>query len=248
MVAEHGVDMNAISRIRCIAVAVLMTMSFLAYGQEAASQAPAEYFFVLLKRPVNAPAMAREAREQLQKDHMANIQKLADEHKLVIAGPFMDDTDLRGIFVLKAASAAQAQDWAASDPAIHAGRLAAEVYGPWPIDGAAVHPADTPIVMLQYTLVLLKRGDGGPRVQDVMKQQAAFVKEMTEQGNVAIGGTWTSSAESDLQGVMIFRGASAETEKLVQTAPAVKAGVLKPELHPWITAKGVLAPGYPMQE
>ena len=91
--------------------------------------------------------------------------------------------------------------------------------------------------MEQYTLVLMKRGKkwdpNAPGFMDVMKQHPAFVKQMTEQG--------------ELRGVAIFRVGSEQTAKLTQDDPTVKAGLLKAEIHPWITGKGVLAPGQSLQ-
>jgi uncharacterized protein YciI len=210
-----------------------------------------KYFFVLLMRPANAPQLSKEAGQKLQEEHMANIRKLHSEHKLVIAGPFTDDTSLRGIFVLQAESLAQAQEWSKSDPAIRAGRLAAEVHGPWTVDSGAIHAPSTPEGMEQYTLVFMKEGDKWSPAQsgfaDRLTPHSAFVKQMIEQGKIAIAGHFPFENPGDLRGVAIFRVGSDETTRLVQDDPSVKAGLLKPEMHPWITGKGVLAPGQPMQ-
>src|SRR5712691_4735962 len=170
---------------------------------------PAQFFFVLLNRPANAPQFSKEAGEKLQEEHMANIRRLASEHKLVIAGPFIDDTTLRCIFVFRADSAAQVQAWTNGDPAIKAGRLAAEVHGPWFIDPGAIHPPAVPEGMEQYTVVLMKRGEkwdpGAPGFMDVMQHHPAFVKTMIEQGNMAISAPFPFSEPGDLRGVAIFR-------------------------------------------
>ncbi|HEV3422040.1 MAG TPA: YciI family protein [Candidatus Acidoferrum sp.] len=210
-----------------------------------------QHFLVLLNRPANAPQLSKEAGAKLQEEHMANIRKLVAEHKLLIAGPFMDDTTLRGIFVLQAETVAQAQVWADSDPAVKAGRLSAELHGPWLIDPGAIHAPAEPPGMEQYTLVLMKRGDhwnpSAPEFNEVIKQHHAFVQQMTAGGNIAIAGPFPLSDPGELLGAMIFRVAEAQTAKLTEEDPAVKAAFLKPELHPWATGKGVLASGQPLE-
>jgi uncharacterized protein YciI len=211
-----------------------------------------QYFFVLLTRPANAPQLSKEAGDNLQEEHMANIRRLAAEHKLVVAGPFTDDTVLRGIFVFQADSEAQAQEWASSDPAIKAGHLGAEVHGPWKVDPGAIHEAPATFQgMEQYTLVLMKKGEkwdpSAPGFMDVMKQHDDFVKQMTEQGSMAVAGLFPLSERGELRGVTIYRVGPEQTAKLTQDAPTVKAGLLKTEIHPWITGKGVLARGQPMK-
>jgi uncharacterized protein YciI len=66
--------------------------------------------------------------QQLQKDHLANINRLAEMKKLVMAGPFGDDGDYRGIFVFRVASMKEAQELAATDPMIKIDRLRLELH------------------------------------------------------------------------------------------------------------------------
>ncbi|WP_143822151.1 YciI family protein [Mucilaginibacter pedocola] len=67
-------------------------------------------------------------RQELQMAHLRNIMKLADEGKLVVAGPFMDEQPIRGIFIFAVESVEEAQKLTATDPAIKAGTLVMELH------------------------------------------------------------------------------------------------------------------------
>lgn len=80
------------------------------------------YFAFLERGPKWTPEKTPET-EALQKAHLANINRLAQMKKLVVAGPFGDNGPLRGIFVFKVGSLEEAKALAATDPAVQAGRL-----------------------------------------------------------------------------------------------------------------------------
>lgn len=66
----------------------------------------------------------------LQKAHLDNIGRLAEEGKLVVAGPFLDDGELRGIYIFNVETMEEAKALTESDPAIQAGSLVMELK-PW---------------------------------------------------------------------------------------------------------------------
>lgn len=88
------------------------------------------YYFGLLTRGPKAATIPQEDLPAIQAGHMANINRLAQEGKLLVAGPFLDDGDWRGILIFKCASLEEARALAATDPAVQAGRLQVEIR-PW---------------------------------------------------------------------------------------------------------------------
>lgn len=87
------------------------------------------YVIAFLKTGPNQEHDAQTARE-LQQAHMANINRLAAEGSLILAGPFLDAGELRGIFLFDVSSVEEARELTQSDPAVQAGRLAVELH-PW---------------------------------------------------------------------------------------------------------------------
>lgn len=88
------------------------------------------YVMALLKRGPRRWMIDSVTASNLQKAHMANIGRLADEGKLVVAGPFTDNTELKGIYVFDVKTIEEAQKLCETDPAIKAGSLMMELH-PW---------------------------------------------------------------------------------------------------------------------
>jgi len=88
------------------------------------------YVMAFLKTGPNRSKDSTAAAE-LQKAHLANIRRLAEEGKLSLAGPFMDGNETyRGIYIFNVSSVEEARALTETDPAIQAGSLVMELH-PW---------------------------------------------------------------------------------------------------------------------
>ena len=124
---------------------IALSFLALALAASASAQAPAaepskapglppgmaKVYLVLLKKGPAWTAEQTEESKTIQAGHMANIQRLWKEKKLIVAGPGGDGGDLRGVFVFDTESLDEAKALAASDPAVKAGRLAPEFHSWW---------------------------------------------------------------------------------------------------------------------
>lgn len=87
------------------------------------------YWLVLLKKGDNRRQDSLTA-AGIQAAHIANINRLAKEGKLIMAGPMGTDGELRGIFIMDAKDSTEVAKLVEADPAVMAGRLKME-YHPW---------------------------------------------------------------------------------------------------------------------
>ena len=86
------------------------------------------YVFGTLVRGPKSTSDQTEETKKIQEGHMANINRLAEMGKLVLAGPFYDGGDRRGVFIFKLDRLDEAQALTDTDPAVIAGRLKIELH------------------------------------------------------------------------------------------------------------------------
>ncbi len=90
-----------------------------------------QYYFVMLVKGDKRDAVKDTAViNRLQKGHMDNIKRLAGMGKILVAGPFDDDGNWRGIFIFDCDTKEEVESLLNTDPMIKAGRLGYEIH-PW---------------------------------------------------------------------------------------------------------------------
>jgi uncharacterized protein YciI len=187
--------------------------------------------------------------DSLQAGHMANIRRMADAGKLVAAGPFLDNGDLRGIYIFTADSA-EAARFAAEDPAVRAGRLRLELHALYTRAGLGAeyraekqrNPAyQDSMIRMPFGLLVTGPRHGGldaKAAAELQDKHLWHLKGLLDSGKLRLAGPLLT--ESRIQGILVFGCDSTEARQLAASDPKVRAGWLEVEMHPWLTADKVI--------
>lgn len=103
-----------------------------------------------------------------------------------------------------------------------------------------IEEEDTTYLMQQYYIVFLRRGEN--RSQDstaaakLQKQHMAHLNRMGSEGYMSLAGPFGD--DGDIRGIAVYNTPTLEmADSLARLDPAVQAGRLEVEIHPWWAAK-----------
>ena len=195
---------------------------------------------LLRKGPKWTEAQTPESQKILHQ-HLVNVLTMLDSGKAVAAGPFGDDTELAGIFILRASTTEEAKTWVDADPAVKAGLFVPEMHPWWSED--IFKKRTLPLKMNTLYLAFLKSGPNRTQptaeAEEIQKAHLANIQRLAKLGKLVAAGPFGDGGA--LRGIFVFRVASLEEARaLSDTDPAVKAGRLVLELHPWQVPEGLL--------
>jgi uncharacterized protein YciI len=202
-----------------------------------------QFQMAILRKGPQWATMKSEDRNKVFLQHRDAVLALLNSGKMVVSGPFGDDTELAGIFVLRA-TAAEAKTLVEQDPAVKAGLMSDEIH-PWFSEDIFRKPA-IPFKMNSVYFGFLKKGpnrkDGDsdkPEIQELQKAHLANINRLAELKKLVVAGPFGD--EGELRGVFVFRVSSLqEAQDLAATDPMIKIDRLRIELHPWNVPEGVL--------
>jgi uncharacterized protein YciI len=232
------------SRILLIVISGILLSSSLSFSRQKEEHKLVQFQMAIVRKGPKWEGTPEQERNQIIQQHLSNVQVLLDSGKAAIIGPFRDDTDLAGIFVLRASSTAEAKTWVEADPGVKAGLMAPEIHPWWSED--IFKKANTPLKLETVYLGFLKKGlnrkegdDKNPEIQELQKAHLANINRLAQMKKLIAAGPFGD--DGDLRGVFVFRvGSLQEAQELCATDPMIKIHRLEVELHPWRVPEGLL--------
>jgi uncharacterized protein YciI len=209
------------------------------------------YYVALMKKGPAWTAPSSPEANAVQQAHLAYLESLETEKKLVAAGPISDNSELRGVLVFDVAAKADAERLVAEDPAVKANRLSPlvlEWFGEKGIGEAyrarraATPGAAVPTVPHQFGL-LMRGPNQEPRPKElaaeIQKGHIANLEAMHAAGILVAAGPFGDGG--DHRGIVVFRAKGYdEVFDAVEKDPAIRAGRLVLRLYRWSVPEGGL--------
>lgn len=194
------------------------------------AQSP-ELIFVFLNKRTDKAELPEEEVKKIMDGHLANISRLANEGKLISAGPFDGGG---GIFIFKSKSVKQVEEWLQTDPGVQANRWRIEILPYYPRVGGACAVKE-PYEMISYHFIRYIPHVAKFNVQDaprIFKQHDDYLKEIVKTGNVITEATFGNGEG----GILVMKGDLDIT--VIETDPAVQQGLLQIDSQKLWIAKG----------
>ncbi len=197
----------------------------------------------------NQEAASPDLLQNQQAEHIANFGRLAQEGRLLMAGPLADpERRLRGIIVLKGEKPPQTSEEMKAvfgpDPFVQSGRLAFESV-PWRTAEGRIKVEVSTEGIEEHTLVLLEKPDGAPDGDAAaMAGHMANLERMWKGGLLALSGPAVGPGTLKgprVAGILICYGKDrAALQQELGKDPAIRLGAFRARLMPLWLAKGVL--------
>lgn len=209
----------------------MLTIVFIVLCQTSGFSQDKKYTFVFLNKKPDAEKISKEQSDKIMEGHMANINALAKDGKLLAAGPFEGGG---GIFILNTTSVDEAQSWLSKDPGVQAKRWDLEMFPYTPRIGS-VCPVGEPYEMTHYSFVrfdaVVSKFTASTYPQIINKHNE-FLKKLEATGNVVTEGIF---GEND-GGILIMKGDV--QREIFESDPGVQEGLMDVIIKKLFIAKG----------
>lgn len=190
-----------------------------------------KFTFVFLNKKADAEAITPEQSKKIMEGHMANINRLATEGKLISAGPFEGGG---GIFILNTTSLDEAKSWLDTDPGVQARRWNIEMLPYTPRVGSACAVKE-PYEMVSYTFIrfdAIVSKPTAPTAPAILKKHDEYIKQIVSSGNVITEGIFGTGDG----GILVMKG---DVQKeLFESDPGVQEDLIQFQIKKLFIAKG----------
>lgn len=210
---------------KILTVSVLLLVSLVSFSQSN------RFTLVFLNSKPDKASLSKEEVDKIMEGHMANINKMAKEGKLLAAGPFEGGG---GIFIFRSTSVEEVSGWISEDPGIKAKRWNIEVLT-FTIRAGSVCAVGEPYEMTTYHFVRYTPNLSKFTIGDAplsFKKHDDYLKKIEQSGNVIAEGQF-----GDRDGGLLIMKGDLQKE-VIEFDPAVQEGLLELDFKKLFIAKG----------